>query len=108
MISGRDPRQIPRAVAVTADPASRTVTVTLTDGTALRADLTGWIATGGAALARLRDPVTFSRVAVADFGAALEWDGAADLALDMAQLEALADQQASFSAAELDYHPRRE
>ena len=100
MMVGMDASPIPRAVSATTE-ANHVVVVTKNDGSTLRADLTGWIATGGPVLRRLHDPVTFSRVDVVDFGTALEWDGDENLALDMAYLEMLAEQQSSFTSADL-------
>ncbi len=61
-------------------------------------ELAGWIATGGATLAPLRDPKVFERAAVSDHGAAVSWDdGEGDLSIDAFHLRKLVFEQMPFS-----------
>ena len=55
-------------------------------------DLTGWIATGGLALAPLREASVFARASVGNYGAAVVWDDG-DLAIDAMHLKMLADKK---------------
>jgi hypothetical protein len=58
-------------------------------------DLTGWVATGGDALAPLRDEAVFAQARVENYGAAVAWhDG--DLAIDAVHLKKLAEEQKPF------------
>lgn len=63
-------------------------------------DLAGWIATGGAILAPLKDAETFARAKTTNYGAAVGW-GDDDLAIDAVHLELLAREQRPFTANEL-------
>lgn len=101
MVKGQDQRPLPRLAAVATAP-DRILTLTWADGAVARVDLTGWIEGPGLPVVRrLRDPVIFGRVAIIDYGSALQWDGDDNLTIDAVQLEMLAEQQADFSAAEL-------
>ncbi len=71
------------------------------DNSETEINLAGWIATGGDALARLTDPKAFSQVRVVDYGAAIEWDEDADLAIDAAHLKLLAEEQQPFGCDNL-------
>jgi hypothetical protein len=62
-------------------------------------DLAGWIATGGDALAPLRNPDLFSRPFVDDYGASVAWDDD-DLRIDAVHLALLAQEQRPFAARE--------
>lgn len=99
MVSGLDPRPIPRLVAV-ATEAPAVVVVTWQGGGTDRVDLSGWIAGGGPAFAVLTDPRTFAAAAVADFGGAIQW-GDEDLSIDTVHLEMLAEQQRPFDREDL-------
>lgn len=92
----------PRAVSIRTEPGS-ILSVTCQDGHILHVDLTGWIerAPSPSPFHRLRDPVVFSRAAIADYGLTIEWDGDEDLVIDTVHLELLAGQQAEFGAADL-------
>ena len=59
-------------------------------------DLTGWIATGGDALAALAGRDVFKLAEVGNYGAAVLWDNG-DLAIDAAHLLMLAAEQKEFS-----------
>ena len=59
-------------------------------------DLTGWIATGGDALATLTGRDVFKRAGVGNYGTAVLWDEG-DLAIDAAHLLMLATEQKAFS-----------
>lgn len=59
-------------------------------------DLTGWIATGGDALAALAGRDVFRRAAVGNYGTAVLWD-VGELAIDAAHLLMLATEQKEFS-----------
>ena len=59
-------------------------------------DLTGWIATGGDALAALAGRDVFKRAAIGNYGTAVLWDER-DLAIDAAHLLMLATEQKEFS-----------
>lgn len=101
MVKGLDQRPVPRLASVATAPGC-ILMLTWADGTAARVDLTGWIEGPGLPLVRrLRDPVTFGRVAIIDYGSALQWDGDDSLTIDAVQLEMLAEQQADFSPSDL-------
>jgi len=88
----------PRIRSVAAvDPV--TLSVKWRRGGTDRVDLAGWIATGGAILAPLRRPDAFGRPRVADFGTAVAWDDN-DLRIDAVHLEAIAEEQRPFEAAD--------
>lgn len=65
-------------------------------GTPVEVNLTGWIATGGEALAALNRKDTFGKAAVGNYGSAVLWDDG-DLAIDATHLMLLANEQKKFS-----------
>ena len=89
---------MPRIAAVTVERPS-TLRFTWTDGEAGRADLAGWIATGGETLAPLKNPDLFAAARIGDYGAAVAWDDG-DLAIDAVHLLELAAEQRPFGSAE--------
>ena len=64
-------------------------------------DLNGWIATGGAILAPLRQSEIFARPRVADYGAAVAWKKDDDLRIDAIHLEQIASEQRPFKASDV-------
>ncbi|HEY2247015.1 MAG TPA: hypothetical protein VGH70_06205, partial [Bradyrhizobium sp.] len=64
-------------------------------GTAVDVNLTGWIATGGEALAALNRKDTFGKAKVGNYGSAILWDDG-DLAVDATHLMLLANEQKKF------------
>ncbi|MCP1540171.1 hypothetical protein [Methylorubrum extorquens] len=75
--------------------------VTWSDGPSDRVDLAGWIATGGEALAPLKDAAVFATARPGDYGASVEWgaeDG--DLAIDAHHLRLIANEQRRFGHEE--------
>lgn len=57
-------------------------------------DLSHWIKTGGETLAPLLDPKVFAKAVVADYGAAVTWDGSeGDLSIDVHHLSLIANEQ---------------
>ena len=63
-----------------------------------KADLGGWVATGGGILAPLRDPEVFALAGISDHGATVTWDdGEGDLSIDATHLKMIADEQKPFS-----------
>lgn len=68
---------------------------------ARRADLAGWIATGGELLAALADPKVFATAHVAEWGTAIGWAGDDDLMIDAEHVCALAREQLPFLSADL-------
>ena len=65
-------------------------------GTPVEVNLTGWIATGGEALAALNKKDTFNKATVGNYGSAVLWDDG-DLAIDATHLMMLANEQKKFS-----------
>jgi hypothetical protein len=65
-------------------------------GTPVDVNLTGWIATGGEALAPLSRKDTFGKATVGNYGSAVLWDDG-DLAIDATHLMLLANEQKKFS-----------
>lgn len=61
-----------------------------------RADLTGWIATGGELLAPLSDPKVFATAFLAEYGSAIAWEGSDDLMIDALHVVRLAEEQKPF------------
>ncbi|MEA2870178.1 MAG: hypothetical protein QOH67_154 [Hyphomicrobiales bacterium] len=78
-----------RIVAVTAVGPS-VLRVKWKNRPADRIDLSGWIETGGAVLARLRDPDVFGNPRVADYGASIAWGNDDDLCIDSVHLKQIA------------------
>jgi hypothetical protein len=92
----------PRITSVDAESIAPVLTVRWRSGGADRIDLSGWIATGGSALADLQDPGLFASPQIVENGAAIAWgnpDG--DLAIDAFHLKQLAVEQKPFGAADL-------
>lgn len=92
--------RMPRIAAVVADGAT-TLRLEWTTGSKARADLAGWIATGGDTLAPLSDPAVFASPHVAEHGAAVAWADDDDLMIDSAHLEQIAAEQRPFESHEL-------
>ncbi len=91
---------LPRIAAVEAMPPS-TLVVHWSDGAQARIDLAGWIATGDALLAPLRDPTLFATARIGLYGGSVDWgedDG--DLAIDAHHLGLIAAEQQPFGPAE--------
>lgn len=64
-------------------------------GASVDVNLTGWIATGGEALAALNSKDTFGKATVGNYGSAILWDDG-DLAIDATHLMLLANEQKKF------------
>lgn len=64
-------------------------------GAPVDVNLTGWIATGGEALAALNRRDTFGKATVGNYGSAVLWDDG-DLAIDATHLLLLANEQKEF------------
>lgn len=79
----------------------RIVHVTWHHGGSDRADLTGWIETGGPLLAPLLDGAVFATGQPVDHGSAIQWAGGDDLLIDAAHLLLLARQQKPLNSKEL-------
>jgi type IV secretory pathway TrbD component len=89
---------MPRIAAVSVEGPSA-LRVTWTGGGSDRAELAGWIATGGAVLAPLKDRNRFAEARVGEYGAAVAWDDG-DLAIDAVHLLELAAEQRPFGSAD--------
>ncbi|GLK86668.1 hypothetical protein [Ancylobacter defluvii] len=63
-----------------------------------RVDLTGWIATGGEALASLTNWVAFACVKPIEYNSAVAWDDDGDIAIDAYHLWKLAEEQKPFTS----------
>lgn len=78
-----------------------TVNVQWREGSKDDVDLAGWVDTGGALLVPLANPETFKDVRVVEHGAALEWAGDEDLAIDAHHLSLIARVQRAPGKTEL-------
>jgi hypothetical protein len=88
--------KMPRIQAVAAEGPT-TLRIRWKRGAAERVDLGGWIASGGEILAALNEPAVFGKPKVAEYGAAVAWDGD-DLRIDAVHLQQLALEQRPFGA----------
>lgn len=88
----------PRIAQVASD-GSTCLTVVWRTGIQRHVDLAGWIATGGDALAPLRDPAVFALPHVAEHGAAVAWTDNDDLMIDAVHLEQITAEQQPFDAS---------
>jgi hypothetical protein len=61
------------------------------DHSSNRIDLSGWIETGGATLAPLRNPAVFGSPRIADDGASIAWGEDDDLRIDAVHLKKMAE-----------------
>lgn len=80
---------IPKIAAV-AVVAPKVIEVAWRDGRADRIDLSDWIATGSAILARLADPAVFATARVDIYGSGVAWGDDEDLAIDAHHLRRIA------------------
>src|SRR3954466_16060298 len=88
----------PRIQSVT-PIAGTALGITWRGGDSDQVDLAGWVATGGAVLAPLKDDALFRQARVGEFGAAIVWgDDDGDLAIDAVHLETIAREQRPFTA----------
>ncbi len=90
-------KSVPRIRSATAGGAT-VLNVHWRDGSKDRIDLAGWIATGSAVLAPLKDHSVFARPRVVEYGTAVAWGDDDDLMIDAAHLELIAIEQQPFGA----------
>lgn len=89
-------RTTPRIQTVTTTGPS-SIGVKWRGGASDHVDLAGWIASGGAVLASLKDYAVFKNPRVANYGTAVMWgDEDSDVAIDAVHLELLAREQHPF------------
>jgi hypothetical protein len=87
-------------IAAVMAEADKSLLVTWQDGRMDRVALAGWIATGGEALAPLKEWQLFATARVGEYGADIEWDDEGDLRIDAYHLAQLAiEQSTAFDAA---------
>lgn len=97
-VTGTDPRPIPEIARVEAGPGTL-LTVEWVGGGGVSVDLAGWIALHD--IEALRIPGIFAKPEIGEDGDTVQWAKDEDLSIDSVHLELLAEQQASFGAAEL-------
>jgi len=91
-------RATPRILAVGATGPG-TLKIKWKDRSADRVDLSGWIATGGETLVRLRNADVFGNPKVSDYGTSVAWgDEDDDLRIDAVHLQEIAAEQRPFGA----------
>lgn len=88
---------MPRIAKIKVMPPSSLV-LSWRGGGSAEVNLAGWIATGGDLLAPLRDAELFAAARVDEYGAAIEWPGHDDLAIDAYHLRLLAEEQRPFGS----------
>ena len=87
-MKGETPRV--RSVAVV---GSSVIEVAWVDGGSDRVDLAGWISTGSAIIAPLKDPAIFKTARVSDYGSSVAWGDDEDLVIDAVHLAKIANYQ---------------
>jgi len=90
---------LPRIKAVSATRAPWTISVTWADGTRDKVDLTGLVHRSRHFKEFLCRPASFRRVAVAPFGAGIEWENGLDYGADT--LRTVADEQRPMRGTDL-------
>ena len=92
-------REIQQIAAVTVDGPSSLLVRWRGKRAMESVNLSGWIATGGELLARLKDAEMFRRAHVAAYGGAVAWDDD-DLSIDSLHLKILSEEQRPFGNVE--------